>query len=136
MSEALSLTVLTGSVFVGKPTLAAVGGFNSGAARPKVALRSPPSGDSSAIPSSEGLTDRLGGGKNSTTTLDMRTQFCRLCPFLAVGLPFIADGIIDFGVEVLLFMLPLEFLAIEPLREGVRRQAFPEIGSKVELFRR
>lgn len=135
VSEALNLTVLTGSDLDGKPALAAVGGLNSGAAGPNVALRSPPSGDSSAMPSSDGLTDRLGGGKNSTTVFDMRTQFCRRCPFLAVGLPFIADGMIDFGVEALVFVLPAELcFAVEPLRVGVSRQALPEIGSSVEVF--
>lgn len=41
-----------------------------------------------------GLVGRLGGGPRICgVSVEMRTQFCRLCPFLAFGLPFSADGL-------------------------------------------
>lgn len=41
-----------------------------------------------------GLVGRLeveGGPRTCGVKVEMRTQFCRLCPFLALGLPFSAD---------------------------------------------
>jgi hypothetical protein len=54
-------------------------------------LSNEPFGDSSWIPTIAGLGERLGGPR-IVGARDIRTQFCRRWPFLALGLPFIADG--------------------------------------------
>lgn len=52
-----------------------------------------PSGDSSRISYiSAGLDGLLLGPRILGARFEIRTQFCRLCPFLALGLPFNADG--------------------------------------------
>lgn len=55
--------------------------------------------DSSAIPCMIlGLVGLLGGGPRICgVSVDIRTQFCLRCPFLAFGLPFNAEGFGNVG---------------------------------------
>ena len=96
----------------------------SGADRPDIVARflvdDRGSGNSSSISCSDGLADLLGGGPRTTgLSVEMRTQFDRLCrPFLIstelleVGLPFSAEGLLVCGEEAhwnrLLLMLSFD----------------------------
>lgn len=100
---------------------------------------SSPSPASSSMPCMMlGLVGRLGGGPRICgVSVEMRTQFCLRWPFLALGLPFSAEG---FGSGWLshwnglpLLLLPESFVALEACLVGGSIE-LPEMSLSTEVF--
>lgn len=101
---------------------------------------SSPSLDSSSIPCMMlGLVGLLGGGPSICgVSVEIRTQFCRRCPFLAFGLPFSDDGFARGWVShwngFPLLLRPESWVAFDGCRRGVIE--FAEMSRNTLVFLR